>query len=199
MRTELRHIIRELLRNPGFTTVAVLTLALGGANTAIFTLIHQAMLRQLPVAQPEQLWRIGENVRCCYSTGYAQNNWSFFSWDAYKTFRANTQAFEDLAAFQAGNALLGLRREGSSGAVTTANGQYVSGNFFKTLGVSAWRGRFFTDSDDRPGALPVAVLSYHSWQQKYGLDPSVVGAAYQIRRSRTTRLASRIPVRPGCF
>jgi predicted permease len=181
MRNELRHVVRELIRNPGFTAVAVLTLALGiGANTAIFTLIQQAMLRQLPVAQPDQLWRIGENVRCCYSTGYAQNNWSFFSWDAYKTFRANTQAFEDLAAFQAGNALLGLRREGSSGTVTTANGQYVSGNFFKTLGVSAWRGRLFTDSDDRAGALPVAVLSYHAWQQKYGLDPSVIGAAYQI-------------------
>ena len=106
MMADFLHVIRELRRNPGFTIVAVLTLALGiGANTAIFTLIHQAMLRQLPVAQPDQLWRIGENVRCCYSTGYAQNNWSFFSWEAYKNFRANTPAFEDLAAFQAGNAL----------------------------------------------------------------------------------------------
>jgi predicted permease len=170
-----------LRKNPGFTTVAILTLALGiGATTAIFTLVQQVMLRPLPVVQPDQLWRVGDAVRCCYWTGYAQNNWSFFPWEAYKLFRANTPAFEELAAFQVGNAALGVRRHGSPGPVATGNGEYVSGNFFKTFGISAWRGRLFTDADDQAGAPPVAVMSFHNWQGKYGSDPSAVGAMYQI-------------------
>ena len=73
-----------------------------------------------------------------------------------------------------------MRRAGSSGPPETANGQYVSGNFFRTLGVSAWRGRLLIDADDQEGATPVAVMSFHAWQEKYGSDPSVVGSTYQI-------------------
>ena len=73
-----------------------------------------------------------------------------------------------------------VQPSGSSGPPDTANGRYVSGNFFQTLGVSAWRGRLFVDADDLEGAPPVAVISFHAWQQKYGSDPSVVGSAYQI-------------------
>ena len=73
-----------------------------------------------------------------------------------------------------------MRRAGSAGLPETANGEFVSGNFFQTLGVSAWRGRLLVDVDDREGAPPVAVMSFHAWQEKYGSDPSVVGATYQI-------------------
>jgi putative ABC transport system permease protein len=178
---DIRLALRSLRKNVGFTTAVTLTLALGiGATTAIFTLVHQVMLRPLPVAHPDRLWRVGEAVRCCYSTGYAQNNWSFFPWEAYELFRANTPAFEEVTAFQVGNALLAMRRHGSPGQVTTANGQYVSGNFFKTFGISAWRGRLFTDADDREGAASVAVMSFHTWEGKYGSDPSLVGPAYHI-------------------
>src|SRR5579859_3507020 len=98
---DLRHTVRQLRRSPIFTATAVVTLALGiGATTSIFTLVQQVMLRSLPVARPEQLWRIGDEVLCCYRSGYRQNDWSFFSWEAYKHFRANTPAFENLAAFQ---------------------------------------------------------------------------------------------------
>ena len=170
---------------------AILTLALGiGATTAIFTLVQQVMLRSLPVARPEQLWRIGDAVRCCYSDGYSQgdgngrpqNDWNLFSWEAYKLFRAGTPAFEQLAAFQIGegNAHLSARRAGSQEPVTMANGEYVSANFFETFGISPWRGRFFTNADDREGAPPVAVLSFHAWLGKYGYDPSVVGATYDF-------------------
>jgi predicted permease len=182
---------RQLRKSPGFTVVAILTLALGiGGTTAIFTLVQQVMLRPLPVFQPEQLWRVGDVVYCCYSDGYTQggdgarpqNDWNLFSWEAYNLFRGNTAGFEELAAFQVGeaNAHLGVRPAGSPAGAEARNGEYVSGNFFKTLGISAWRGRLFTDADDQEGASPVAVMSYRTWQAKYASDSSVVGAAYEI-------------------
>ncbi len=187
MLADFWHALRRLRQSPGFTLTVVLTLALGiGATTAIFTLVQQVMLRSLPVTKPEQLWRIGDQARCCNWGGYSQssddepNQWGLFPWEAYKLFRANTPAFTDLAAMQAGNAALGVRRAGSSAPADTRNGDYVSGNFFRTLGVSAWRGRLFSDSDDQEGAPPVAVMSFHAWEEKYGSDPSVVGSTYQI-------------------
>ena len=188
---DLRFAVRVLRKNPGFTAVAVLTLALGiGGTTATFTLVQQVMLRSLPVTKPEQLWRVGDAVACCYSNGYTQgdgnwlpqNDWSLFSWEAYKLFRADTPAFEDLAAFQIGegNAELAVRRAASRDAVEPRNGEFVSGNFFETLGISAWRGHLFTDADDREGAPPVAVMSYHTWEGEYGSDPSLIGATYDL-------------------
>ena len=182
--TELRESFRQLKKAPGFTTTAAITLALGiGATTAIFTLVQQVMLKSLPVARPEELWRVGDKIRCCNWGGYTQDNdgdFSLFSWEAYKNFREHTPEFADLAALQAGNAPLGVRRAGSQAPVDTRNGEYVSGNFFRTLGVQPWIGRLMTDDDDRQGAPPVAVMSYHVWSDKYGSDPSVVGASYQI-------------------
>ena len=184
---DVRYALRQLRKAPGFTLTAVLTLALGiGATTAIFTLVQQVMLQSLPVTRPDQLWRIGDQPHCCNWAGYSQDSdgepgdWSLFPWEAYKLFRANTPGFQDLAALQAGSMPLAVRRAGSSGPPDTANGQYVSGNFFQTLGVSAWRGRLLVDADDREGAPPVAVMSFHAWQEKYGSDPSVVGSTYQI-------------------
>ena len=184
MLADLRDALRQLRKAPGFTTTAVITLALGiGATTAIFTLVHQVMLKSLPVTKPEELWRIGDKIRCCNWGGYTQGDdgdFSLFSWEAYKNFRAHTPEFTDLAALQAGNAPLGVRRAGSSAQADTRNGQFVSGNFFQTFGISAWRGRLFTDADEMRGALPVAVISFHTWQEKYGSDPSVIGAPYDI-------------------
>ncbi len=186
---DVKFALRQLKKSPGFAVTAVLTLALGiGATTAIFTLIQQVMLRSLPAAEPSQLWRIGDTAACCYAQGYRQtsdgltNDWSLFSWEAYRLFRANTPAFQDLAAFEIGegNAELAVRRAGSPAPAEPRNGEYVSGNFFRTFGVSAWRGRLLTDADDRQGAPPVAVMSFHTWLEKYGSDPSVVGAAVSI-------------------
>ena len=135
---DVRYALRQLRKAPGFTLTAVLTLALGiGATTAIFTLVQQVMLQSLPVSRPDQLWRIGDQPRCCNWDGYSQNgdgepsDWSLFSWEAYKLFRANTTGFQDLAALQAGNMPLAVRRAASSGPPDTANGQYVSGNFLR--------------------------------------------------------------------
>ncbi len=184
MLADLRDALRQLQKAPGFMATVVITLALGiGATTAIFTLVHQVMLKSLPVTNPDELWRIGDKLRCCNWGGYTQGDdgdFSLFSWEAYKNFREHTPEFAELAALQAGNAPLGVRRGGSQAPVDTRNGQYVSGNFFRTLGVQPWLGRLMTDSDDQIGAPPVAVLSYRVWQSKYGSDPSVVGGSFEI-------------------
>jgi predicted permease len=181
---DLRDALRQLRKAPGFTTTAIITLALGiGATTAIFTLVHQVMLKSLPVTKPDELWRVGDKIRCCNWGGYTQGDdgdFSLFSWEMYKNFREHTPEFTDLAALQAGNAPLGVRRAGSQAQADTRNGEYVSGNFFRTLGVQPWIGRLMTDADDQEGAAPVAVMSYHIWREKYGSDLSVVGASYQI-------------------
>lgn len=184
MLADLRDATRQLRKAPGFAATAVITLALGiGATTAIFTLVHQVLLKSLPVTKPDELWRIGDKVRCCNWGGYTQDtdgDFSLFSWEAYKNFRAHTPEFSDLAALQAGNAPLGVRRQGSQAQVDTRNGEYVSGNFFRTFGIQPWIGRMLTDEDDQEGAPSVAVMSYRIWREKYGSDPSVVGASYQI-------------------
>ena len=184
MLADLRDALRQLRKAPGFALTAIITLALGiGATTAIFTLVHQVLLKSLPVVKPAELWRIGDKVRCCNWGGYVQGfdgDFALFSWEAYQHFRAHTPEFTDLAALQAGNAPLGVRRAGSQAAADTRNGQFVSGNFFRTLGATPWTGRLMTDADDQQGAPLVAVMSYRVWKEKYSGDPTVVGAGYQI-------------------
>jgi predicted permease len=197
MLADLRDALRQLRKTPGFTSTAVITLALGiGATTAIFTLVHQVMLKSLPVTKPDELWRIGDKIRCCNWGGYTQGNdgnFALFSWEAYKVFRDHTPEFTDLAALQAGNAPLGVRRVGSQAQADTRNGEYVSGNFFRTFGVQPWIGRLLTEADDQEGAAPVAVMSYRIWKEKYGSDPSVVGASYQINGQAFTVIGVAAP------
>jgi len=179
---DIRYALRQLRKSPGFTLTAVITLALGiGATTAIFTLVHAVLLKSLPVTRPDELYRIGKKVHCCQWGGYTQwEEFSLFNNELYHKFRDNTPAFIDLAAFQGGGTGLGVRRTGTSQVAATRNGQFVSGNFFRTFGVGAWIGRVLNEADDRDGAAPVAVISYHTWEAKYASDPSVVGASFQI-------------------
>ncbi len=175
---DVRYAFRQFLQAPGFTVTAVLTLALGiGATTAIFTLVHAVLLKSLPVAKPSELYRIGDIENCCVNGGL-QDNWSLFSYDKYKTFRDGTEGFSELAAFQAGRGLAGVRRSGSNQPAESQRTQYVSGNYFSMFGIGAYAGRVFTPEDDRKGAEPSAVMSYRAWQQKYGLDPSVIGSSF---------------------
>lgn len=178
---DLRHATRQLRRSPAFTITAIGTLALGiGATTAIFTLVQQVMLKSLPVAKPQELWRVGDKMHCCTWGGYTQDgDFTLFSWDLYRSFRAHTPGFEELAAFQASDQGLGVR-PGSAQQTKPRSGQFVSGNFFHTFAIGAWIGRVMTDSDDHENAAPVAVMSFQVWKEKYGSDPSVVGEIYQI-------------------
>jgi predicted permease len=177
---DVRFGLRTLRKSPAFTATAVLTLALGiGATTAIFTLAHAVLLRSLPVANPSELIRIGDANICCGTYGL-EDDWSLFSYDQYRTFRDGTPAFTDLAAFQAGRNLIGVRRNSTSQPAESQAGEFVSGNYFSTFGIGAFVGRMLIPRDDREGAEQVAVVSYRAWQQKYGQDPSVVGAAFTI-------------------
>src|SRR5207248_1044088 len=113
---DTRQTLRRLRKAPSFTITTVLTLALGiGATTSIFTLVHAVLLKSLPVANPQELYRLGKDARCCYWGGFSQPaEFSLVSYDLYKYFRDHTQAFTELAAFQADEPLLGVRRSGGT-------------------------------------------------------------------------------------
>jgi predicted permease len=176
----LRYALRQFRLSPVFAAAATLTLALGiGGTTAIFTLIHAVMLRSLPVADPGRLYRVGDGDDCCVEGG-PQDNWGMFSFALYERLKAETPEFEEVAAFQAGRGAVSARREGVESGARPLRSEYVTGNYFSTLGVRALGGRVFTPDDDKPGAPPVAVLSHRVWQTKYGSDASVVGATFVV-------------------
>src|ERR1700720_4816417 len=145
---DLRIGVRTLCKSPSFTGVVVLTLALGiGATTAIFTLIDAVMVRSLPVANPRQLYRLGDNNNCCVMVG-TQNGGSFvlYSYALYENLRDHTPEFSELAAFEPWTSDLSVRRNGS--AAEPYRGEFVSANYFNTLGVRAFAGRLLAPPDD---------------------------------------------------
>ncbi len=182
----VRYALRQFRKAPGFTITAVLTLALGiGATTAIFTLVHAVLLKSLPVVRPQELVRIGNEENCCVNGGM-QDNWSLFSYEQYKQFKENTPGFEELAAFQAGNSLVGVRRSDSNKPAESYRAEYVSGNYFSTFGIPAYAGRALSPQDDTKGAPATAVMSFRTWQEKFGADRSVVGAGFVINSQPVT-------------
>jgi predicted permease len=173
---DIRYALRQFVAAPIFTATVVLTLALGiGATTAIFTLVHAVLLNSLPVAKPAELYRVGDVENCCVNGGL-QDNWSLFSYDKYKMFRDNTPGFVQLAAFQSGSDLVGVRRSGTSEPARSMKTEYVSGNYFAMFGIGPYAGRVISPQDDRKEATPVAVLSYRGWQQKFAGDRSIIGS-----------------------
>jgi predicted permease len=177
---EIRYALRQFRSAPVFTAAAVLTLALGiGGTTAIFTLIDAVMLRSLPVSDPGRLYRVGEGDDCCVEGG-PQDRWGMFSFPLYERLRSEAPEFEEAAAFQAGRGRLSVRREGAESASRPLRSEYVSGNYFSTLGVGAFGGRVFTPNDDQPAAPPVAVLSHRVWQNTYGGDATAVGSTFVV-------------------
>ncbi len=180
---DLRYALRQLRKSPGFALTAVLTLALGiGANTAIFTLVNAVMLKSLPVTNPAQLYRIGDNDICCVYGGLQQEygGWGLFSYALYRHIRDNTPQFEEIAAFQGNEPEVSVRRSGSQAPAESFPGEFVSGNYFSTFGIQPFAGRLLTPADDNAGAPPAVVMSYRGWQDHFGLDPSVVGATFMV-------------------
>ena len=176
----IRYALRQFAASPVFTGAAILTLALGiGGTTAIFSLIHAVMLRSLPVADPSSLYRIGEGDNCCVQGG-PQDEWGLFSYPLFERLKAEAPEFEQVAAFQASGPRLSVRRQGVDTSARPLRSEYVTGNYFATLGVGAFGGRVFTAEDDVPSASPVVVISHHAWETTYGADPSVVGSTFVI-------------------
>ena len=177
---DVHYAVRQIRLAPMFTITVALTLGLGiGATTAIFSLIHAVMLNSLPVADPNRLYRIGTGKTCCYSNG-PQGEWGIFSYDFYQRLRHNSPQFEQIAAFQAEPHILSVRHGDHMAQAQALLGEYVSGNYFETLGVKPFAGRFLTFADDQRNSAPVAVMSYGTWQQDFGGDLSVVNADFAI-------------------
>ena len=171
MRTLLqdcRYAIRLLLKSPGFTFVAVLTLALGiGANTAVFSVVNALILRPLPVERPGELAFL-QNVRYGPSQSFPN----------YKDLRDRNQSFAGLVGYR----MAPMELETDHGAERIW-GYLATGNYFEVLGVKPALGRFFNQKDDvNPGASPFAVLSYGAWQARFGGDPGIVGKTIRINR-----------------
>ncbi|HEV2198019.1 MAG TPA: ABC transporter permease [Candidatus Acidoferrum sp.] len=168
---DVKYGLRMLLKNPGFTAIAVMTLALGiGANTAIFSLLNQVLLRRLPVHNPEQLVILkspGPKRGHVWSDG---DDSEIFSYPLYKGLAKNTAVFDGVIAryqFAVSIATHGQTERGS--------GELVTGNYFQTLGVRSALGRLLTPADDDvQGAHPVLVLSHGYWTQHFGGDSGVL-------------------------
>jgi macrolide transport system ATP-binding/permease protein len=196
---DLGFAFRQLRRTPGFTVTVLLTLALGiGANSAIFTLVNSVLLRNLPVADPKTLVRIGDTDDCCVGTGtHDSGDYSLFATETYYQFKKNLPEFEELAATESGYAYrpLTVRREGPETVAQSVMGTFVSGNYFRVFGLTPTAGRFFVDADDQRGAAYTAVMSFESWKQDYNGDPSVVGSTFWIN----TKAVTVIGVAPAGF
>jgi len=184
---DVRYGIRQLFRSPGFTAIAMLTLALGiGANTAVFTLVYGVVLKQLPITQPGQLYRVGEGEFYCCEWGGLQGSWGTFDYQFYKHLRDTDTLFEQLAAFSGSTPTFNTRRPESAQAAQTVDGEYVSGNYFATLGMHAYQGRLISTFDDQENSPAVAVMGYGAWQNQYGADPSIVGSKLLINELPVT-------------
>jgi predicted permease len=170
--------LRAMLRSPGITIVALLSLALGiGASTAIFSLMDTVMLRSLPVKDPGKLLLLGPGDAWGITTSFGHTD--LFSYPFYRQMRQHNQVFTDVAAFfSLPNDVHGSVDNGESEPMHV---QLVSGTYFSTLGVHALRGRMFTDADDRvEGGNPVAVVSYSWWKGNLARDPNVLQKALKI-------------------
>ena len=185
--SDLMYGLRQMRKAPGFTTVAVITLALGiGANAAIFTLVHAILLRPLPVKNPSSLYRLGSHdINCCVLGGL-QDDWDVFSYPLYLKIKEQTPEMQDLTAMHAGLSNSSVRRSGDNSPARPLMSEYVSGNYFDMLGVGPALGRMLHPSDDQTGSPPAAVMSYRSWQNYYASDPSVVGWTFSINGASVT-------------
>jgi len=194
---DIRYAVRQMRLSPGFAITAILTLAIGiGATTAIFTLIHTIMLKSLPVTEPSQLYRIGDTDECCTDGWLDSNDWSLFSYPLVRRLAEAAPEFEEVTAFQANTDTVGARSSLKDNAARPLRMEYVDGRYFHVFGIRPYAGRLLQLSDDQRTAAPVAVMSYSTWQQSYGSDPSLVGSTFIIEGHPVT-LVGITP--PGFF
>src|SRR5262249_3614326 len=208
---DLRYGARMLMKNPGFTLVAVITLALGiGANTAIFSVVDAVLLRALPVNEPSRLvlfeWQAGRSFRTNGASGASfvpgppgTKGDSRFRSDIFEKLRAQAQATDsplsDLFAFSAVRELQSV----ASNEAEHTNGQAVSGGYYAGLRVQPVLGRAITDEDDKPVAAPVVVLSHQFWQERFAANPAVIGQPLKLNRQFFTIIGVTPPAFNGAL
>ena len=178
---DFRYAVRYLRKTPGFTAVAVLSLAVGiGANTAIFTIINAVLLKSLPVRDPGNLVVLGDTHASGSGSGIPRNgSFTLFSHDLYKNLEG-TGVFAGVCAVQSSTVGdITIRRAGWS-EPQLAQAKLVSGNYFDVLGVRAVLGRVIAPLDDAPSAVPVAVVSFRYWKDKFGGDPSAISSTIYL-------------------
>ena len=167
---DIRYAVRMLLKKPGFTAVAVLTLALGiGANTAIFTVVDAALLRSLPYKEPDRLVHLWETNQ---QQEFHQREASY---PDYLTWREQNHSFDQMAGYSRGSFTLTGRE-----APERIQGAAVTSYFFSTLGVEAIYGRTFYPDEDKPGAENSVILSHGLWERRFGGDASIVGQSITL-------------------
>jgi putative ABC transport system permease protein len=176
---DLRYGVRMLLRHPGFTTIAILTMALGiGANTAIFSVVNALLLRPLPYRQPERLVKVFQS-RPDPAKGMLPSIWSY---PRFEILRDQNRSFAAVAGFKESPYNLT-----GTDAPERLQLEFVSAGYFPMLGVDAIVGRAFTAEEERmPGANSVALLSYSLWQRRFGGDPQVVGKTIELDKQAFT-------------
>ncbi len=169
-----------MLKSPGFTAVAILSLALGiGANTSIFSVVNAALLRSLPYKNPDQLamFFLGSE-----QPGKAKEASDLWSYPKFRALRDASQSFEQIAVVSEQHFPIT-----DSDNPERLNAEMVSASYFPMLGVEAIRGRAFTDEEDQtPGAHPVALLGYALWQRRFGADPNVLGQTISLNKTPLT-------------
>ncbi len=203
---DLHYGLRMMRRNPGFTLVAVLSLALGiGANTAMFSLVDAVMLKTLPVPAPQELrvlnWVLKDHAPLENHSGYfvldpqtGQRISGSFSYPAYRLFRENVPQFSDLVGYAQHEVTIT-----ANGASEFAFGQFVTGNYFTGLRAPALIGRPILGDDDAPGRPPVAMLTYLYWERHFALDPAVIGREITVNQRRVTVIGVAQPAFQGLY
>jgi len=190
-----RFALRQLRKSPGFTSVAVLSLALGiGANTAIFSVIDALLLRTLPIKHPDQLVLFGEGVSSGIFNPFPNgNNTDLYSPPFFRQLHTEESSFAGVAAMESMPAEPHARLSGAS-ELEALKLRVVSGNYFQVLGVGASLGRVLTADDDvRPGGHPVAVLSHAFWERRFAHDTSVIGRTLAFNSSVFTIIGVATP------
>jgi predicted permease len=173
---DLRYGMRMLIRNPGFTAVAIITMALGlGANTALFSVVNGVMLKSLPFKDPDRLVFILETNAKFPPPGVSSSSLNYRDW------KEQNRSFQMIAARQGYVANLT-----SSERPEKIQGEKVTWDYFPTLGVTPISGRTFTEEEDKPGARPVILLSQGLWQRRFGSDPNIIGQAIPINGQSAT-------------
>jgi predicted permease len=184
---DLRYAVRMLLKSPGFTIVAVLTLALGiGANTAIFSVLDSVLLRELPVPNPQDLSVLTDPDSHGSTFGGQGGERSQLAYSEFQYLRDHNEVFSHIfAADSQANDVdvsIGTPSAGAQAHTELVRAHLVSGDYFDTLGIKPAAGQLFTSEVDRArGGAPVAVISYAFWKRRFGLDPSALARTMQVR------------------